>query len=584
MTRRFALSALPLIGVLLLLAPCAAAADNILQLVPDSAWGFVSVTSLADADAKSQALGDEMQLPIPKLLAGFKQVTGIQAGLDEKSPAALVFLPPPANAEIPARVLLLPVADYDSFRDGLNPKSKTGEVTEVTFAGKSAFVRHLGAYAALTDSENAKCLESLQLAGEVPASLKRWSDWISKHDAVGVLLQPGIKSLSAKGQYLLNIMKMKLGQAGDQGKQIAAAFTMYEKLLQTAEKEISAYGVGLQLDKQNTLRASDRAELIPDGNWAKFIAQLPSAKENLLAGLPGEPYVAAGGAALSGAMIDSMMQLSFNLMKNMPQLYGLSEEQIEKMSKEAKPQFKGLHSMSMVLGVGKSDEPLYANMLGLMRVDNAQEFMDGYEKYFQKYNELIKDSKSPLLKKMDVEKCEFAGAHGLKVTMEIPKPQTGPMPPQYDKVMEAMFGPGGKMVFWIAPADEHTVVTGYVSKEPMEKLIADLKQKKPGLVENAELAKTAALLPPDAPFVAYLSPQGTIDLVKRMLADYLPPGMQDRLSIPDFPQTPPLGFAITSAPNELQATLVVPAEVLKAVGKYIQHIRGMSREDVTMNR
>ncbi len=34
--------------------------------------------------------------------------------------------------------------------------------------------------------------------------------------------------------------------------------------------------------------------------------------------------------------------------------------------------------------------------------------------------------------------------------------------------------------------------------------------------------------------------------------------------IPEFDKTPPIGFAVTSAPNELQGHMVVPAEVLKA--------------------
>jgi tetratricopeptide (TPR) repeat protein len=80
------------------------------------------------------------------------------------------------------------------------------------------------------------------------------------------------------------------------------------------------------------------------------------------------------------------------------------------------------------------------------------------------------------------------------------------------------------------------------------------------------------LLPPDAILVAYISPQGTIDFIKRMASVIIPPEMKVEQKIPDFPKTPPLGFALTTAPNELQTSLIVPAEVLLAVPKYIEKI------------
>jgi hypothetical protein len=45
MTRRFAISALPILGVLLLAASFATAAEDFLKLVPDPAWGFAALIS-----------------------------------------------------------------------------------------------------------------------------------------------------------------------------------------------------------------------------------------------------------------------------------------------------------------------------------------------------------------------------------------------------------------------------------------------------------------------------------------------------------------------------------------------------------
>jgi hypothetical protein len=91
------------------------------------------------------------------------------------------------------------------------------------------------------------------------------------------------------------------------------------------------------------------------------------------------------------------------------------------------------------------------------------------------------------------------------------------------------------------------------------------------------------MLPANAPAVIYVSPQGTVEFFKRMMPVLLPPNVPLNFNIPDFPQTSPLGISMKAAPNEVQATLVVPADVLKGIGQYIRFIKGMSNGAVTVN-
>ena len=46
-------------------------------------------------------------------------------------------------------------------------------------------------------------------------------------------------------------------------------------------------------------------------------------------------------------------------------------------------------------------------------------------------------------------------------------------------------GKDGKLVAWLAPADEHTLVFAYVSEESLRRAIAAIKQGKPGLAGDA---------------------------------------------------------------------------------------------------
>jgi hypothetical protein len=579
MSRRFARVSLPILGILLLSASFAVASDEMLRLVPDSAWGLISINNPKDADAKINDLNREIQLPANDPLAAFKQVTGIQDGLDEESPAGYIFLPPETEGGIPIRIMLLPVTNYDALLSSLNAESKTDEVTQVQFSHAATVIRHVGRYAVLGGTEHRKAIEALKLANEPPASLKPWRQWISSHDVAAVVLQPGIRNLSVKGQTSLKAMRAMLSQAGEQGKRGAASLEMYEQLLQAVEKEASSFGLGLQLDKHNTLRVNTRLEPVPSGNWSKFIAKVPQAKENLLTGLPSGPFVMAGGGVLSDELMEGMLKLSLSAMKSVPDMfsYGLGEEQFGKLSEQLKTNFKGLRSMSMVLGVGKSDEPIYSNLLGVMRVENAELFLKAYDKYVEQFNEFAKGAKSPLVQPMKIEKSVVAGVPALQVTMKIAKPAGVSQMPQYDQMMEVMIGPGGKIVFWIASVDEHTLVMGYVNKKRVEDMVVALKRNEAGVANEADMLKTVSLLPPNAPMVAFLCPQGIVSLIKRGVATLLPPDMQEKVTIPDFPATPPLGIAVTSAHNELQTTLAVPVEVLKSIGQYVQSAKGASR-------
>ncbi len=571
MTRRFVIIALSIACILFLGVSFAPAGEEILKLVPEGASGFLVINHLAAADAKIQALGREMQLPVPSLLAMLKGQFNIPEGMDENGTMAVITLPPEQEGAIPTVIALVPVSDYGKFLEHLKAENAKEAVTKIEVMGISALARNIGGYAALTDSAHKDVLEkTLKVSKEAPAGLAPWREWLAGNDIAGVILQPGIKRASARAQEAIGNMKKSLAQTGDQAKVAAAGFDIYATIFQAAEKEVSACGFGLQLDKQDTLRITSRTALVSGGQWARIITQKSPAGENLLKGLPDEPFVAAGGGVVSEAMFDELMKFSFSIMKSMPDLYGLSEEQVNKMSEMSSQFFKGIRGASFMLGVGQSSEPLYSKFIGLMRVEDTQTFMANYEKYIQQYGELIKDAHSPILQPMTVEKTDIGGVAGLQITMNVPQTFGAAQAPQQERIMETFFGPGGKITTWLAPVDEHNIVMGYVSKKHLQQAMAAIKQGKPGLGSDAGVSKTAALLPPDALLIGYLSPQGTMDFIKRMASVIFPPEMKMEEKISEFPKTPPLGFAVTTAHDEVQTCLIIPAEVLLAVPKYIE--------------
>lgn len=566
MTRRFTPVAL-LTGCVLLAASFAPAAEDYLKLVPDSALGIFVVNDPSALDTKLQSFGRQMQLPVPSLLAMLDRF-GIRKGFDEKRAVAVVVLPSEMEGMPPAPIIFVPVTNSLAFLDSFESVKKLPDepVYEVSGFNTQFYVRvqNIGGYAAVTDQIHREILfeKNLKISKEVPANLTRWRQWLAGHDAAGVILPPGIKFISSKVQKGLQEMQSSLGN-NERMKSMAGKFDLYGKVFQPAEREVAGWGFGLKVCKQNMLSVTSCTLLVPGGTWANFVAQVQPAKENLLAGLPDGPFTVAAGVAYSDEMMDALMRFSMDLMRNMREQYGLSKEQLDKISELSREFTKGIRAKSMMMQAGRSDDSFYSNMVCVMRVDDSREYIERYELYAKRYSEFLRGVDSPMLRPMEVEKSEVGGVAALQLTINVPQRFVDMPSPQKEKMMYLLYGPEKKIVSWFVPADKHSVVRGYVNKELLQRTIEAVKQGKPGLAGRSELKKTAALLPSDAVAVGYLSPSGMIDfLIKRIMSTTTPPGAV--MPFPEFPQTPAIGFAVTTAPNEVQTHLVVPGEVIQA--------------------
>ncbi|MGA2622004.1 MAG: hypothetical protein ABSF26_30760 [Thermoguttaceae bacterium] len=557
------------------------AAEDILKLVPDSALGLVVVNRPADVDAKLQSLGRQVQLPIPGMVTLLKARSGIGAGLDDKGTVALLVLPP-KDAPEPTMILLVPVTDYAKFLAPLEPENPAAAVTEVEMGGQRLVVRNIGGYAAFTDPPHREVLEQvLKVTPEVPAALASWKPWLAANDAAGLIFKPGIERLSAKVQEGIQAMKEHLAAAGQQpssgitgqqAKSMAAAFDLYAAFFRAAEKEVAAAGLGIQLDNSGAIHVVSRTQMLPGGSWAEFIARIEPGRADMLAGLPDVPFIVAGGGTFSQAAWEAMMKMSLHMMESMPDLYGVSPEQIREVSSAMPAMYQGIRGMSMLLGQIEEGSTLFAKTVALMRVDDSEAFLARYEKSARQYSQVLEKINSPVLQPPKIERIEIDGAPALRLTMKVPQPLAGQRPPQAEQMMKVIMGPEGKVAACLAPGDKHTVVLGYGSKDLLRQTIAAVRQGKPGLVASANVAKTAALLPKAAPFVLYQSPRGLVGLVRQVLPAAMPPGIAFPLAIPDFPATPPIGLAVTAGPGALQTDLAVPPEVLTAVRQYVQGI------------
>jgi hypothetical protein len=136
-------------------------------------------------------------------------------------------------------------------------------------------------------------------------------------------------------------------------------------------------------------------------------------------------------------------------------------------------------------------------------------------------------------------------------------------------MIEAMYGPGGKVVARLVPVDENTVLLSYAGDEPLHQAIAAIKEGKPGLSADEGIAKVTKLLPHAAVARIYISPSGLIDFVKRAVTLAIPPGAGVNLHIPELGATPPVAVGVICGSDEVESQLIVPPELIEEIGKLV---------------
>jgi hypothetical protein len=337
--------------------------------------------------------------------------------------------------------------------------------------------------------------------------------------------------------------------------------------------------LGGQVDEKGNILVTSRTRVLPDGELAKLVGEVKLPAEDLLAGLPNGPFVLAGSGAMPEGLGKALADFSAEMIKAMPQIYGISGKEADKLGDMTRKSMVGLRGMGMSLGVGSPGEALLSNAAAVMWVDDAQKYLDNYEKLVKAMAEMGADSDTSFFKDMKIEKVRIDDLDARKITFQFPTemPGIGEVP-ELRGIIDVIYGPGGKMTAFLAAADEHTVVSSYGSEEVLKQCVKAAKDPKAALSARKEVAKTAAMLPQGSQWVGYLSPKGLIDLINRLAPLVMfEPGKKNIL--PDFPETPAVGFSAKAVQGELQTTCLVPAAVMKAIAQYIGDVQKMEQID-----
>jgi len=524
----------------------------------------------ATNENKLKPLAQRLKMPPFDFLSAAKLTLGLQEGLDEKGSVALAAVPGAPNGA-PVMISFIPTEDYAALLKQLKAEVGDDGIARIAVGDRKFVAVSKGGYAVVTEESNRATLQAVVAAAQSIADAAPALDtWRNENDAYAIAAPGGVKFAQQQIAIGFEAAKTQLANQGEQGKAALAGLGMYDSLIKAMDKEISHCAVGLRIADDGAIHIDSRTLPVAGGTLAQAASQAKPAETSPLAGLPPSPFFIAGGGAFTAASMESWMNISFGMLRAYPGGDKLSDEQIERMSKISLRSMQGLRSMALLMGVGEGNEPLYGRMVLAMQATDAKAYLDAYEAAMAEMVKILKETEFPLFS-LESERIEIDGLPVLKLAMDM-EPFLGQQSQTAEakKMMELMFGSGGKMNIYLAVADEHTVIGAYVNPQQLAPAVKAIREGKPQLRDEAGVAQTAAMLPAGAQWVGFLSPRGGAAYVSRMVKAVVPPGTEAAPVIPEFPETAPIGFGVQLSPSGLDTYLAIPAAVLETVSEAVR--------------
>ncbi|GIW78976.1 MAG: hypothetical protein KatS3mg105_0783 [Gemmatales bacterium] len=548
----------------LFVSPAPAQVDEALKAVPSDAVGLVIINQVSDVNAKLKTLATKIGAPPMDALDLVKSQLAIEKGLNEKGTVVGAFFADKDKPQDDAGLLLfIPVSDYEDFIGQFEPKKAKGKIREITIAGEKSLVVQKGTFAVIAEGKkrSRKYLNNvLEATQSIADEVKPLRTWLGNNDFSMVITTNGIRTLAKAMREGIKEGKEELQPTGNPELDKLQKMMMrwvddLDAFLKTPEKEITHVAAGAKLNaKTSDLILDAKVFFAEGGNLAKFAGELKVPEGGLFAGVPGGDFVFAGGAYIPGKTYGLFADWMVGLLK------GIDDKEVQEAVKAleaAKPLMTDLRSSSFVWGVNKPDTPIFSNTFGVATTTDAEKYLDNYAKSLEQLNKLAKESEGP---EYQFSRAKVAGKPALVVVMDLSDTFNVVPDPNFKRIIEALVGKGGKMTATIVAVNKTNIVFGYVTPKEMEK---HLKAGKGEFSQDAQVAKTDALLPKGSQLAVYVSPAGLAKFSTAIVKQFMP------LDFPDFPKSPPLAWTVKVSRTGCETRFVLPGETMTAIGVYI---------------
>ena len=210
------------------------AADDVLNIIPENALGFVVVRNASRTNVKIADLAGKLEVQAPDVLALVRSKTGLASGVNFDGDVALAFVPQGDDEITPVPVLVLPVTDYDVFVKSLNGVTAKDGTCEMMLAGKPCVAIRKGSFAVMTRSSHRTILPAIAANSTgVGSQMASIAPWTRQTDAYVVGMPGGIaiaqKRILAGLAATKKQIRLQWEQQGQPGQQVDMTVKVIER-------------------------------------------------------------------------------------------------------------------------------------------------------------------------------------------------------------------------------------------------------------------------------------------------------------------------------------------------------------------
>jgi hypothetical protein len=539
-------------------AASAQAVKDVVQLVPRDSLGFVLINHPGGTSARIGRLANNLGLPLPPggPLDLLRAKLGVGNSLDQKGIALLAALP--GRGPAPAPVLFLPVHDYREFLTEIKAQEGDDGLAQAQMeGGRPLVIGAKGAHAVLAFGEDRALLKKILAAKEGAAGLSPLIPFLSANDASGLVTPQGLKATAVLLQGMIWEARQKQADAAPEAAQLLKGYYDFgESFVKSVESNVVVVAGGLKLDQAGGAQVRVRALFKKGGEFARAAEDFKGIQGGPLAGLPDLPFAFAAGGVFPEKLWNGLSDLYWELFKTV--FTDVPAEKLRKVRDAAFDSLRAVHGMGFMVSTDKGGGGLVGTLIGVAHVTDAPGYLENSAKAIEGMQDLFKEAQTPFPLKYETKKTKVVGAAALEVTMQMPGFDEAPE--EMKKMMEALMGPGGKMIYTMVAVNEHTVLMRYTPATGLKGIVKSAKGK--GLAAAPEIVQAISRLPAGVQWAAFLSPFGMAEDVNQFWAPF-----RGGQKVTAVARSAPVALGVKLAPAGLEIQVMASAEALQALGQ-----------------
>jgi hypothetical protein len=551
---------------------------DLLEAIPDEAWGFAGIPNLKAFDGKLADLAEKLNFPIGPPIALAMGQLGVGEGLRETGGVGLVVLDPTQYSMPPDDMaILLPTTDAKALMSAFNPQDAGEGLQKIEIMGKGLFIMPKGGFVVIgTDKNTVKFIAEAKKGirkSMKPECIERYG----KADLYAMVnLRPAIemaKPLAGQvvSMFMLGAMDGDENAAERIQKTAQDVVNLLDELT-TLEISLGFDDVGLQLSFFLSFN---------EGTITKKIATLKATPSALLAGLPKEPYLVAMGVQ-GGEPGDSTLQQGImDMLMSRPEVGKyLDKAKMGELQKLGNALRANVRDYGLTISLMPEGSDGMLGITGVWQTTDVKATMEGIQKLVEGYKGMSKDEKvnkflASLSYKAGAEKVGDVSVD--QVTLDLSKilaavrevsdmpPSTAPAgeSPVELKVKKAIGKEG--IVFRIAPAgDKNVVCTLGGGLKRLEEVMKLAAAGQCPLSEDPGIVKDRKKLPKARMFELYVSADRILKVVKAITGSE---------QVPVMPEiNAPLAVSLAAEKNYGRLDLVVPTELIVEIKNIVLQV------------